>query len=286
MTTRQAIRIEIHKLKTLPPLPAQAQTILGLLNDPDIPFAQLSNALEQSPAITARLLGMANSAYFGHCGKVKTVRQAIVSVLGLNLVKSLTLGLIMGDRFEIAKCKSFSPNQYWYCAVLTATATHQFCTLERDKIADPTVGYTAGLLANLGLLAMVHTFPDAMDQIFRESIDSGQSVSEILWNCYSIDQYQVGSWLVRRWQLPEIYQCVIAKQKDPDYDGANGTLAKLVTACSSMSYQLFHYRECLTETLGMLSDLGFNQEVSNSEIERHRNKLNDLKGMVDILARG
>lgn len=285
MSTGQAIRIEIHKLKNLPPLPVQAQTILKCLSDPDISIETLAVALEQIPSLTARLLGVANSAYFGRSGKIFTIREAIIRVLGLTLVKSLSVGIILSNRFDLQQCPAFSPRQYWYCSMVTAILTQQFCHADRQRFPDPAIGYTAGLIVNLGLLALVHTFPDAMDEIFCESNDSNQKVSTILREWYDIDQYQMGGWLVKRWQLPEVYQYVTGKQKDPGYSGEYTLLAQLVERCSMVSRQLYHDQTSLNESLQRFTDIGFDTEVTKQIVERQQAKLESLNDMIGALSR-
>lgn len=285
MTTCQTIRIEINKLKSIPPLPVQAQSILNCLSDPDISIEKLVAELEKSPSLTARLLGMANSAYFGFSGKVYTLQKAIISVLGLSLVKSLSLAMVLGDRFDAKRCREFSSKRYWYCAMVTALLSQQFCISDKKRFPDPAVGYTAGLFVNLGLLAMVHTFPDAMDDVFKETTGSDRSVSDILMSWYEIDQYKVGSWLVNRWQLPEVYQCVIETQKQPEYEGDNAILSKLIKNCSALAAQLFLEESGWEESVEKFSELGFDKGMTKTIFERHRSKLAGFSQMIDTIDR-
>ena len=156
MSCYETIRIDLHNLNELPPLAESSKKLLGAINDPDISLEILCEILENNPSVTARLLIIANSAYFGYRGKVGSIRQAIIQVLGVKMVKSVALGILVSDALDTRECTSFSSQHYWFTAVTVATLTKRFCTVSKNlNTIDPALAYTVGLLHNIGLLETV-----------------------------------------------------------------------------------------------------------------------------------
>jgi hypothetical protein len=103
---------KILQARDLPPLSFTATRLLELSADPDVEVDDLAAVIEQDPALTARILGVANSAYFGQVNPVLSVETAIIRVLGFNMVKSLALSIAMAGIFDTSKCPSFDLETY------------------------------------------------------------------------------------------------------------------------------------------------------------------------------
>jgi len=217
--TPQAIHLEISKLKNLPPLPEESDQILKAINDPDIELDKLVIVLSTSPIIVARLLGLANSAFFGYAGKVTNLRSAIVKVLGLKLVKNLSLSLLLNMSLDSTKCRNFNTEQFWYEALLTAVSAQKVSFTLSNKALTPTFMYTAGLMLQIGLLTAVYIYPEEMDDLLLLEKDSDASLSELMVQYHGIDQYQLGAFLLERWKLPLVYQNILTNYNNSHYIG-------------------------------------------------------------------
>ncbi|MEE8303272.1 MAG: HDOD domain-containing protein, partial [Candidatus Tectomicrobia bacterium] len=104
--TQRDVRLEILKLKTPPSLPAIAQQLLKSLSQEDIDIPDLADDIEKCPGLTARILGLANSAYFGCRRTLYTVSDATV-VIGLNMVRSVGLAMVLSDPLNTKSCPAF-----------------------------------------------------------------------------------------------------------------------------------------------------------------------------------
>ncbi len=103
--TVSSVRLEIQKIDCLPPIPSVAQEILIASNDDTTDMNDVAKIIKRDPALVARIIGMANSAFFDFGRNVITIEQAIIIVLGLDLVKSFALSLAMsqvGEEFVFA----------------------------------------------------------------------------------------------------------------------------------------------------------------------------------------
>ena len=100
---------------------------------------------------------------------VRSISDAIIRLLGLNLVRDLSLSLILSQPFDVRRCPGFDPMRYWKHAMMTATFAQALApSVQAEDAPSPSEAYLGGLLHNLGLLALVHVAPDAMGLVFRE----------------------------------------------------------------------------------------------------------------------
>ena len=206
---RKSVQLQINRLKSLPALPEASVKILQAINDPDISIEKLSEVLLLSPGLVARLLGLANSAYFGQTRQIKDLRTAIIQVLGLQLVKSLTVGIVLNVQIDTSESKSFDTGSFWMHSLLTAMGAQRlFLESGLDKNTASTI-YTSGLLLHIGLLAIVYLFPNEIDDVFASKQKDYLELSKEIGCRLGLSQYQLGYMLLNKWQLPDVYQMVL-----------------------------------------------------------------------------
>ena len=84
-----------------------------MVADDRFSLEDLALVINQDPGLSARILGLANSAYFGQTNPILTVEDAIIRVLGLNMVKSLAVSIAVSGVFDSSACRSFDLHEYW-----------------------------------------------------------------------------------------------------------------------------------------------------------------------------
>jgi HD-like signal output (HDOD) protein len=228
MSQNQNIELEIAKIKNLPPLPEESIRIITAVNDGDISIEKLVDVLSMSPVLVARLLGLANSAFFGQAGKVNDLRTAIIRVLGVNLVKSLALSIVLNVELKTNECKKFDSNYFWSHALVTAQIAEKLAKHINDDLMQSNMVYTSGLLLNIGLLAAIFIYPADLNEVFSKSDRFDGSVINEMCSQLGKTQYEFGAILLERWKLPSIYQAVIKQFRQPDYEGRERRLIELL----------------------------------------------------------
>ncbi|MDH3352442.1 MAG: HDOD domain-containing protein, partial [Gammaproteobacteria bacterium] len=155
-----------QSIATLPPLPATAQQILTCFGDEFIDADKVTEVVEGDPGICAKLLGLANSAYFGLAEPVNSIGEAISRVLGVDTVRSLVLAMAIQQSFNNKGCPSFKTDRFWMQSLLSAECCKKIAAA--DEAADDAVrdlAYSAGLCHNLGLMALVHMEPARVNNV-------------------------------------------------------------------------------------------------------------------------
>nr|WP_246221608.1 HDOD domain-containing protein [Marichromatium bheemlicum] len=220
----------IRDLQSLPPLPEQAQVLLAELVDPELDVNHLLELIEQSPALAARLLGIARSAFFAGPIPARDLSDAVIRVLGLRLVRDLSISLLLSAPFERDRCPGFDPGSYWRRAMLTATLAEALAAKAVSGREETLAGvYLAGLLHNLGVLVLVHLAPQTMDEVFTEAAAECEvGVRELTRLRLGMDHCQAGAELARAWRLPPELAVAMGRHCAPDYAGAHWRLVCLV----------------------------------------------------------
>lgn len=199
-------------LKSLPPFPAVALQLISLLDDPEVPMRRVVKLLRVDPAISAEILRVSNSALYGLSRRIDNLSHAIV-VLGTDIVKRLALTAALG-RFSRSLMRDEAMRNCWDHSVACALIAERLADLlqaPRDR------AYTAGLLHDIGRLALLASFPDRYRKMLGEQPAPELDEFEAERALFGIDHCQAGEWLARQWKLPDEFVAAIADHhREPD----------------------------------------------------------------------
>jgi len=197
---------KIIQVESIPPLPATAATLLAMAMDPEVDIDALSRTIESDPPLSARILGTANSAFYAPRKPVLTVKGAIVSVLGLNVVRNIAFGMALTGGLNTSACRHFDMQAYWIMALGTADLASGLARASSiPRPPDPDATYLVGLLHNLGELLLVHLWPRELDEALKRlQDDPGSSLVDHERSLIGVDHWAAGAFLARHWQLPPV----------------------------------------------------------------------------------
>ncbi len=190
----------INELKELPPLSSSAREILKIIHDDDADISQLSRIIERDPALLSRIIGLANSAFFG-ARSVSSVHRAIIDVLGLRTAKNIVLGVVLGGIFNPRQCQAFDLPRYWFVSLMTATLAKDFSLALKMSSLDANDAYLSGMLNEIGLMAMAYLYPAEMQQVLA---DDGHSIPAREKELFGQSHYEISAVFLTDWQLPQI----------------------------------------------------------------------------------
>ncbi|QEY65585.1 HDOD domain-containing protein [Metapseudomonas lalkuanensis] len=234
--TARRIQQRLEETIEIPPLAESAQKIIKLRVDPNATVEDITGVVETDPALAAQVVSWAASPYYAAPGKIRSVEDAIVRVLGFDLVINLALGLALGKSLSLPKDQPQQATPYWQQAIYTA-AVIEGLTRAMPRAQRPETGltYLAGLLHNFGYLVLAHVFPPHFSLICRHlEVNPHLSHSYIEQHLLGITREQIGSWLMRFWDMPEELYTALRFQHDPDYQNDNAAYPNLVCLAVSL----------------------------------------------------
>lgn len=228
--TNLRIKQRLEETLELPPLPETAQRIIKLRVDPNADISDLANIVETDPSLAAQVVSWAASPYYSAPGKIKSIHDAIVRVLGFDMVLNLALGLALGKTLSMPKDDPNGSTPYWKMAVYTAATVEGLVTaIPRDHRPGFGMAYLSGLLHNFGYLVMSEVFPPHFSQICRYMEANPhvhyQAIERHLLN---ITREQLSSWLMELWNMPEEVVVALRQQGNEGYEGEYAAYSKLI----------------------------------------------------------
>ena len=196
---------EIAKLRPLPPIAAQ---VLQIAEGETFSAHELAQAISSDPALIARVLRIANSPYYGFPRRITTIRDAVV-LLGFRQVRS-TLIATSAMR-AMASYEGIDTTAFWRHSVTVGLLAD---LSSRTRCVRPAEAFTAGVLHNLGRLALDHARPADFRRARRFAEDYHVPVHIAERRLFGFTDADVGGALALRWGFPEDLAVAIARHAD------------------------------------------------------------------------
>lgn len=203
----------LSKSKKLPTLPGIAIKILEAVQKERPDLKEIGEILATDPPLSAEVLKLINSPFFGLTRKVTSVFHA-VSMLGLNVVKNMALSFALVKNFSDNGQAEFDYPGFWKYSLTTAIAARMIAEKVYAEASED--AFFLGLLHDMGLLALARCLPDQYQLVAHEA-EAGncrnfQAENQIL----GFDHMAVGRHLVRSWGLPPKFWEPIGCHHCPD----------------------------------------------------------------------
>ncbi len=191
-------------LDKLPPFPLVATRLLHMLRDDDVEISEVGTMIAAEPVFATRLLQMANSPLFAVQQQVKTISHAIM-VLGLQRVRAVTLARGLSD-FVAPAMKVKALRLCWQNSLAGAILSEK---LAPPCGMDPDFAYVAGLLRDIGRLALLVKYPEAYANVLAVAGENSFDLLTTERDLFDIDHCQAGAWLIETMPFPpELYEVV------------------------------------------------------------------------------
>ena len=193
----------VDQAPDLPALPANMARLLDLIRNPDTRMDEIINNIAMDQSITAKILRLVNSSFYGMAGKVSSLRQAVV-LLGLQTVENVILSMSLSKAFRIPGlgAAGFSLDAFWEHTVGCGLICHAIS--RRQRIGDRSEAFVAGLLHDIGKLLIPHVAPEEFASVLQAARDEDLFSWEAESRFLSADHAIAGAWLAKRWRLPDI----------------------------------------------------------------------------------
>ena len=188
---------------------------------------EIAQLIEKDASITARVLKVINSAYYGLSGHVSTVSQA-VPLLGIQVVKNIVLTFSVMDIFAHENAKGVDFKKLWEHAFTTAVASRILA--ERVGYPDREEALVAGLLHDIGILLFVKNDLTTYAEAVKVHKETGRALTDVEEELMGITHAELGALLAEKWHLPEVIVLPIRHHHSPGLMEGGGQVRKLTQA--------------------------------------------------------
>lgn len=224
------------KISGLPTLPTVISKMIELVDNPRTNTKTLAKLISNDQALTARILKMANSAYYGFSREVSTVDTAII-IMGYNAVKEMGLSLSVYDAFKnVGSIKYFDVSKYWEHSIAVGIAARYIA--KKYGATDPGEMFVAGLLHDIGKMVVIQYMPDEFQEICELMIEKDIPYVDAENSILQINHGEIGYIIARKWHLPMRIATCIHCHHDPEEGGNYSKDAAIIDLADFICHRL------------------------------------------------
>lgn len=213
----------ISNAMELPVLPVTTQKVLSLMADPDVSIEKVKRLITSDPGLVAKLMTVANSAFYGGYRNLQNLSQAILR-LGLNSVRSIIVATSMKNvykRFGLAE------KLLWEQSIGSALASGIIA--RHTRVVDHEDAFIGGLLHDVGKVVLNNEnpagFARVMEMVYNDSLPFSIAEKEV----FEFSHRDVGALVVKKWGFPENLELLIRVFDDREAVSKDRYLNSLVT---------------------------------------------------------
>ena len=210
VSNTQEYLIEVTNLITLPDVYIAVKNVV---DDPDSGMCELSEVVSYDPAISTRLLKIANSSFYGQVAEVDTIKKAVM-LLGTKTVHDTVLNITVSQAFQSISDVNYDVATFWRNSVMRATVAvscaKELNILEADRL------FTLGLLSDLGHMIMGIKEPGLMRSVMQQHNKTKYPLHLFERSTFGFDSSELGADLLESWSIPDSIITGIRYQNCPE----------------------------------------------------------------------
>lgn len=248
----QGLQVLLSKTRRLPAVPSLYLALTEALKRDDVTINELEAIISQDIAMCAKLLQMANSAYFGLRRKITSVRHAIV-YLGMRMMRQLIFSVEIFSSFPHQLARVFDPEAIQRHAMLTSRIA---ADINPDESVSDEV-FLAAMLHDIGKIVLASHVPDSFGAMLSQAREQEVTLHEIenLRNT-ALTHNRVGAYLLGQWGMPDSVIEAVAFHHTPWALGLNGMeLPALIYIANALAHGRKMNMDYLSE-LGLVDRVG------------------------------
>jgi putative nucleotidyltransferase with HDIG domain len=224
----------VARAQDLSSLPESAQRVVEIVSDSGTDAADLQEVIAHDPPLTAKLLRLVNSAYYGFAEPVADIRRAIV-ILGFNTVRSLALSVSVCEMFQGGDAiGSYSRRGLWEHSVAVGVAAKMIC--RRFAASPGEEGFVAGIVHDVGMILE----DQYAHETFVRALLTGQHTGTELWaverKLSGTDHAEVGQQLATKWRFPASVAEAVGAHHRPSFAKHASKLPHVLHVADVLAY--------------------------------------------------
>lgn len=213
------------KVGELPAIPEVVAEVMALTDNPDTGLSAVSEVIERDPALTAKLLKISNSPYYGMRQVVGTLKLALV-ILGIREVRNIVLGVSVLDALKNERVESILGKRgYWDHSFGSGALAKRLG--EHFGLGMQGEDFVAGLLHDMGKLLLWRKMEREYEAVHKESEEYGRPLHVVEEQAFGFNHANVGLVLAQHWNLPASLTDAIGYHHEDDAQMGKADNAKL-----------------------------------------------------------
>jgi HD-like signal output (HDOD) protein len=206
-------------MQYLPSIPSIYFQIMEALQSSNASIQLISEIVSRDAGLTAKLLQLVNSAFFGVAVGVSSAEEA-VQLLGVGRIRSLALFAHVFASFDEVEMPQEMLNEIWNHSMATGMAARQICEQEESAVVVREQGFTAGLLHDVGKLIFLANKPSEYLKVQQQTLAGKKPLVQVEQEVFGVNHAHVGAYLLGIWGLPAPLVEAVAWHHTPQLSGS------------------------------------------------------------------
>jgi putative nucleotidyltransferase with HDIG domain len=196
----ESVKKIVSQIASLPSLPAIYSEIIEEMHSKDPSLKKVGDIIAQDPSMTAKILQVVNSVFFGLSRKISSPQEAVVH-LGLESIRALVLSVKIFAEFSHKKFSWFNIDELFSHSI--TVSTYAKAIVENEKMDRDLINYSlmAGLLHDLGKLILATNFQEPYKQVLTAAQESDRNLWELEYDAFGTSHSEIGAYLMGLWRL-------------------------------------------------------------------------------------
>jgi len=183
------------------------------IKDPNSSSHRIADVIRHDTDLSARLLRLVNSAFFGFPGQIDSISRAM-TIVGVEQLRDLSLATIVMKQFDNIDHELVSMASFWKHSVAVGVAARNIAILKRD--ADVERFFLMGIIHDIGRLVLFLQAPNEISQAMNQANENKSLLISEEKAIFSFTHAQMGQALLKQWKLPMLLQETAAFHHAPD----------------------------------------------------------------------
>lgn len=193
-------------------LPIIFTRINEAVEDPESSFTEIGQIISGDSSLSARLLKIVNSAFYGFSNKIETITHAI-TIIGTAQLRDLVLATTVMEKFKGMPSETINMKSFWLHSISCGLAARIIATYRHDR--NPERYYVLGVLHDIGRLLMFLNISDQMCEVIETSVNEKIILHEAEKKIIGFNHAEMGGFLMEAWNLPVTFQTAITFSHNP-----------------------------------------------------------------------
>lgn len=202
----------LDRLHQLPAMPLVVQEVMASFRDENTGSAELAHKIAFDQGLSARVLRVANSSFYGLQREVGSIQEAVM-VLGFDCVRSLVLSAGFVRAFPAKADALFDRHEFWVRSFRVATYTE---ALANSVGAERQLAFTSGMFHDIGQLVFDVCIPEQFAEILKRQKATGESLIALERDVLGFDHAVIGGDMAKRWNFPPKLEHAIRYWRSPE----------------------------------------------------------------------
>ena len=265
----------------LPSPPAIAVNILNAVRKDEAPLTELGDVIAKDPALTAKMLKIANSGMFYSKGNISNIQRAMVT-LGTDVIKNIALSFVISSDYRDSGKSGLNMDRFWQQSVAAAVAA-ELLSRELNQTNDSI--FVTALLKDIGILIISQAKGDIYNRLIAE-VNDHDHLAEAENNLFGYNHAQVGYTLLKHWNLPDdICEPILNHVRPERAPEENQHTARILYFAGQLASLCRDYGSTTTAPVlqeQLEKDYGFTDQQTYRLLEDTATESNDIIELFEI----